>query len=249
MNCTALLVPPAVVTVTLRTPGIAFDAIENVAVAVVDFKTCTLVTVTPVPATVTAVRPASSPVPVNVTGIELPATPLLGVICAKVGTGGGGAVTVKAAAFEVPPPGLVTVTWTIPAAPRVTVTTIVVPSLETDPATLVEPKFTIAPETKFDPVNVNVIVAPAVPVAGDSPPRVGVAFTVNVAVPLVPPTVLTLTPRAPAAAVGLITNVANSDVLLATKTPVPVTPVPVIVRAVAPATKFVPVRATLTFVP
>ena len=78
-NCTALLVPPAVVTVTLRVPGVAFDAIEKFAVAVVEPDEAAAVTVTPVPATVTAVKPDRF-VPVSVTETDAPRDPLAGVI-------------------------------------------------------------------------------------------------------------------------------------------------------------------------
>jgi hypothetical protein len=75
------------------------------------------------------------------------------------------------------------------------------------------------------------------------------ALIVKVTGPLVPACVLTVTLRAPVAALASITSVAVSDVPLVTFTDVPVTPVPLIARVVAPATKLVPVNVTGTLVP
>jgi hypothetical protein len=72
---------------------------------------------------------------------------------------------------------------------------------------------------------------------------------VKVTAPLVPPAVLTVTLRAPVAAVALITSVAVSDVPLVTFTEVPVTPAPLIATVVAPEIKLVPANVTGTLVP
>jgi hypothetical protein len=64
---TALLVPPAVVTVTLRTPDVADAAIENEVVRDVALVTFTPPTATPVPLTVTVVAPFTKLEPANAT--------------------------------------------------------------------------------------------------------------------------------------------------------------------------------------
>ena len=73
--------------------------------------------------------------------------------------------------------------------------------------------------------------------------------TVKICAPLVPAAVVTVTVRGPSAAAGSITKLAVSDVALATMTLVTVTPPPLTVTVVAPATKLVPVSVTATVVP
>jgi hypothetical protein len=103
---------------------------------------------------------------------------------------------------------------------------------------------------KFVPVNVTDRVAPCSPDDGSIAANVGDdELTVKVTAPLVPLGVLTVTLRAPLGAAGIITRVAVSDVPLTTVTEVPVTPVPLIARVVAPKTKFVPVNVTGTLTP
>ena len=63
-----------------------------------------------------------------------------------------------------------------------------------------------------------------------------------------PPAVVTVTVRAPVAAVASITKFAVSDVPLPTTTVLAVTPVP-LTATVAPATKLVPVSVTGTVAP
>ena len=72
---------------------------------------------------------------------------------------------------------------------------------------------------------------------------------VKIRAPLVPMAVVTVTVRAPLAAVGSSTKLAVSDVLLPTTTLLTVTPLPPTVTVVAPTTKLVPVSVTATVVP
>jgi hypothetical protein len=74
----ALLVPLEVETVTARASGTAIEATESVAVAEVALVTRTSLTVSPLPAF--TVRLESNAVPVSVTGILVPCTPIAGVI-------------------------------------------------------------------------------------------------------------------------------------------------------------------------
>ena len=77
----------------------------------------------------------------------------------------------------------------------------------------------------------------------------GGRLIVKVCAPLVPPAVVTVTVRGPAAAARSSTKLAVSDVLLPTTTLVTVTPPPATVTVVAPTTKLVPVSVTATVVP
>ena len=83
VKATAEVVPPAVVTVTLRAP-VAVAEIDNVAVIWVALTTVTLLTVTSADETVT-VAPARKFVPVRVTGTVAPWTPLDGAIAVRPG--------------------------------------------------------------------------------------------------------------------------------------------------------------------
>jgi hypothetical protein len=89
VNVAALLVPPAVVTVTFLPPVVAPNAITKLAVIVVLFTTATFVGVTPVPLTPT-VAPAVKFVPLNVTGTVVLCVPLDGLTEASVGARIGG---------------------------------------------------------------------------------------------------------------------------------------------------------------
>jgi len=84
VNVTALLVPPAVVTVTFLVLSVALLAIVKVAVTVVELTTVTPLTVMPFPETVTAVTPERF-VPVRVTGTLLFRPLVLGFIEVRVG--------------------------------------------------------------------------------------------------------------------------------------------------------------------
>ena len=75
-----------------------------------------------------------------------------------------------------------------------------------------------------------------------------ITVTVNVTELLVPPPVVTVTWRAPAAALAAIVKLVVNEVAFDTLTAPTVTPAPAF-TVVAPTTKFVPVRVTLTTVP
>jgi hypothetical protein len=108
----------------------------------------------------------------------------------------------------------------------------------------------VTPGTKFVPVSVTVSVVPGGASSGSMLISVGGGTsTVNVWVPLVPPAVATVTVRFPGAARGSIVKVAVSAVEVATTTSLTETPPPLTVTEVAPATKVVPVTATVMDVP
>ena len=111
VNTVAPLVPPVVVTVTLRAPMTADGEITSVAVIWVALTTVTLLTAMSAVEAVT-VAPARKFVPVKVTGTPAAWTPLDGAIAVRVG---GAGLTVKTAAPLVPP-AVVTVTLRAPVA-------------------------------------------------------------------------------------------------------------------------------------
>ncbi len=69
------LVPPAVVTVTVRGPTTAAGSSTKFAVSDVLLPTTTLLTVTPPPPTFTVVAPTTKLVPVSVTATVVPRMP------------------------------------------------------------------------------------------------------------------------------------------------------------------------------
>ncbi|HTE47192.1 MAG TPA: hypothetical protein VK636_18225 [Gemmatimonadaceae bacterium] len=87
MKFCAVLVPPAVVTVTLRAPAVAAAPMTRLVVSDVALATVTVPTVTPVPDTAT-VAPETKLVPVSVTGTVAPTVPLDGAMVVSVGAGG-----------------------------------------------------------------------------------------------------------------------------------------------------------------
>ncbi len=107
MNVTLLVSPFRVTTTTFLPFGDAPDVIVNVAVTVVEFPTATLLTMTPLPDTVTAVAPARF-VPVRVTGTSI--DPVAGRV-AELGEieRSVGPTTVNVTVLLVPP-GVVTLT-------------------------------------------------------------------------------------------------------------------------------------------
>ena len=82
---------------------------------------------------------------------------------------------VKLNAFDVTPPGFVTVINTVPAAPSVTFAKSEL-ALRKTGVTDVEPKLTTAPSTKSDPVIVRAVAAPAVPDEGVTETMTGATF-------------------------------------------------------------------------
>src|SRR5712692_10293376 len=106
VNVTPLLVPPAVVTLTLCPPTGAPAVMANVAVTCVAVAT-TLLTVMPLSALIVA--PVRL-VPVSVTVVMVcPWFPLVGLMVLSVGAGGGGTFTVSVTPLLVPP-AVITVT-------------------------------------------------------------------------------------------------------------------------------------------
>src|SRR6202030_2210411 len=201
VNGCAPLVPPEVVTVTFRAPVGALPAMVNVAVICVVLTTVVLLTVIPAPLR-PIVAPAIKFVPVSVTATLCPCTPFFGVIEVSVG---GARFTVNGCAPLVPPE-VVTVTFRAPVAALlamanvavicVALTTVVL--LTVIPAPL---RPIVDPATKFVPVSVTGTLCPCTPLFGLIEVSVGGArFTVNGCAPLVPPEVVTVTFRAPVAA-------------------------------------------------
>src|SRR3954468_17125078 len=82
-----LLVPPGVVTVTFRSPAMANESIDNVAVTLVALATLIAAAVTPVPLIATA-APLVKLFPVSVTFTDVPMRPVEGAIEFKVGAAG-----------------------------------------------------------------------------------------------------------------------------------------------------------------
>jgi hypothetical protein len=72
VNVLGALVPPLVMTVTLRAPSVASDAMANVAVIAVTLLTLMLLIVTPVPVMPIVVSPGKKLVPLKVTTTLLP---------------------------------------------------------------------------------------------------------------------------------------------------------------------------------
>ena len=107
-NVRPLLIPPLVVTVTVRSPALAVAFIASPTVNEVGLVTCGEPTEIPVPLTLTLVPPLTKFAPVSVTVTELPAVPEDGLIEASVGAGVGTA-TLNVTLLLVPPL-LVTVT-------------------------------------------------------------------------------------------------------------------------------------------
>jgi hypothetical protein len=98
VNCTVLVAPIGVVTLTVLPVTAAPAPILNVAVTILSFTTARPLTVMPPPDALTAVAPVS-PVPLNETGTLVARMPDVGVIDASVGP-----VTVNVTLPVVPPP-------------------------------------------------------------------------------------------------------------------------------------------------
>ena len=73
------------------------------------------------------------------------------------------------------PPGVVTVTSTVPAAPAGEVTVIVVEFTTVTPVPAFAPKFTVAPATKPVPVTVTEVPPAMGPASGETAVTVGTA--------------------------------------------------------------------------
>ena len=110
----AAVVPPAVVTVTLREPVLAAAAMVKVALIRVAFTMATLLTLTPDPLTAT-VAPDEKLVPSSVTGTAAPCAPLAGVTLESVGTDG--AAVIDTVAVPTADGDALLAAWTVTVPP------------------------------------------------------------------------------------------------------------------------------------
>jgi hypothetical protein len=217
---------------------------------VVAFTFVKLLTVTPVPDTVTPVA-APRLVPVIVTGTAEPRAPVFGETTVMVG-----ASTVNAELRVALPLRFVTVTFLapVPAVAEMVNVAVTVVLFTTWTLLTLTPRpdtVTIGVSPRPVPVIVTGTAVPRTPEFGETAVTVGFAM-VNVTVLLVPPGVLTDTFLVPFDARRPIWNVAVTVVALTTVTPLTVIPVPrmpppVTLTAEAPV-RFVPVRVTWTVV-
>jgi hypothetical protein len=232
------------VTVTFRAVLLALLAIVMLTLREVELTNDVEFTVIPPPAKAT-VAPEAKPVPLMVTvRVELCA-PELGEVEVTVGA----ALTVKTLVpVPVPPSGLVTLTF--PAPVVAFAATVMLAISEVELTNVVE--FTVipvaenaavAPDTNPVPVIVTVwLVAPWPSEAGLVDVTVGAAFTVKTLapVPTPPSPLVTVTLRAPVAALEAIVMLAVSEVALTNVVEFTVIPVPEN-ATVAPDTNPVPV--------
>jgi hypothetical protein len=175
VNVTAPLVPPAVDTLTLRSPRAAAASMTKLTVSDVLLATLTLDAVTPVPLTATIVAPLTKFVPVNVLETVVPTTAVLRFKLVSVGAAG---LMVNVCAPLVPP-AVVTVTVRAPSVAAASMTklavsdvalvTLTLPTVTPPPLTVT----VVAPATKFAPVSVSLTVAPVTPLAELTPVSVG----------------------------------------------------------------------------
>jgi hypothetical protein len=232
------LVPPGVVTVTLTTP--AAWAGDLIVILVLEF------TVRLVPAVVpklTAVAPVN-PVPVMVTRVLPALGPLIGEILVTVGRAA--YVNLSPATITLVPPGVVTLTSTIPAAWVGEVMVILVLEFTVRLVPGVVPNLTAVAPVNPVPVTVSRVPPAVGPLVGEIAVIVGAAPYVNLSaatIALVPPGVVTLTSTTPAIWAGEVMvilvlefTVRLVPAVVPNLTAVaPVNPVPVIVTTVPPA--------------
>jgi hypothetical protein len=166
----ALVVPPAVFTVTLCAPASADESIVRLTVRDVLFWTDTEPTVTPEPLTATVVALLMKLVPASVSVTVLPATAVVGLMAVSVGAGG---TTVNVMAGLVPPVAVVRVTAREPSdasAAIVSVAAAVVADCTRTSLTVIPlPVITtaaVSPTVKSIPVSVTSTVAPCAPLGG-----------------------------------------------------------------------------------
>jgi hypothetical protein len=247
LNVKVLLVWPETVTSIPRGPTVALAAIANVDVALVAETTFTLLIVIPPPNTFTAI-PGANPVPASATLTLLPRPPTAGV---RLINDGGPKFTVNATAPLVPPV-VATVTLRAPTVELGAIPNVAVAVVGDATLTLLTvmplPALTVIPARNPVPVSVTLTLLPWAPAAGLTADNVGAGgITVNVAAPLVPPAVVTVTFLAPSAAPEAIANVAVALNPEATLTLVTVMPLPAL--TVIPVRKDVPVNVMLTLLP
>lgn len=246
-------VPPAVVTLTARTPGVANCDSAKFAVSAVPLTTETLLTTTSgSPLTETVVPPAMKFVPDSETATCEPCTPDAGVIDVNVG-GGGRTVNDPG---EVTPPAVETVTSCAPSTAFAATTNVAVSDVEFTTlmfeTAIPEPLVVIvvAPGTKFVPTRVTARAVPCTPEPGVMLENVGGGgLTVKESAALVPPVVVTLTLCAPSVADAATATMVVSDVVPVTAVFETEIPAPAIATLVAPVTNPVPERVTATLVP
>jgi|ERR1700692_245712 len=216
VNVTLLLVAGPTETLTFLAEALAEAEIPKVAVTVVLFTTVICVTVIPPPFTFTAVVPVR-PVPVRVTPTLVPFTPVLGLIEVRVGVTV--AVTVNVTALLVAAPTETVTLLALVLAPfeiaKLAVTTLSLTTLI--PVTVMpEPAFTAVVPVRLVPLSVTATLLPLTPEVGAIEVSVGDGTTVKLTLPLVPPSVLTVTVLAPVVALLAIANVAVTVVSFTT---------------------------------
>src|SRR5208283_1539080 len=225
------LVPPGVVTVTSTVP---VPAGETAVILVPDTTVTLLAPVKPK----STVAPVTNPVPVTVTVVPPATGPAAGEMPVTAGTGS--YVNWSDAEVALIPPGVVTVTSTVPAEPAGETAVILVPDTTVTLLAPVKPKSTVAPVTNPVPVTVTVVPPATGPAAGEMPVTAGTGSYVNSSagnVALVPPGVVTVTSTVPAEPAGETAVMLVADTTVTLLAPVkpkstvaPVTnPVPVIV--------------------
>jgi hypothetical protein len=242
------LLPPGVVIVTVRGPGVALASITKAAVSdrpvAATRGPLTFAMVMPQPLTAIVVEPGTNPVPDNVTLTVVPRVPDDGLIDVSVGPG---APTLNVCALVVPP-AVVTVTLRAPrsaAASTVNRAVIDVP-LTTVTSLVLTPlpdTATVAPLRNPDPVKVAITLLPASALFGVMLFNAGAAaVTVKVTDAPAPDAVVIVNVRVPRAASAAMVTVAVAVVVFCTATLVTVMPLPLSVAVgVPPTTKFVPV--------
>src|SRR5208283_830056 len=233
------LVPPGVVTVTSTVP--AEPTGETAVIWVVEVTVKLDAAVVP---NITAVAPVN-PVPVIVTVVPPATGPAAGVI--PVTTGTGSYVNSSAGEVALVPPGVVTVTSTVPAEPAGETAVIWVVEVTVKLDAAVVPNITAVAPVNPVPVIVTVVPPATGPAAGVIPVTTGTGSYVNSStgeVALVPPGVVTVTSTVPAEPTGEtaviwvveVTVKLDAAVVPNITAVAPVNPVPVIVTVVPPAT-------------
>jgi len=193
VKVTLLVVPPDVVTVTLRPLRVAAPLMVKVVVIVVEFTTVTALWLTP-PPEIPTVAPLVKFVPVSVTGTDVPRVPEVGLIEVRVG---GGAFTMVNVTLLVVPEGVTTDTF---RAVRLAPAEIVNVAVTVESFTTVKPLAVTPPPDTFTavapvsrvPVRVTETDVPLAPEAGAIEVRVA-PVTVKGSLLLVPPGLVTLT--------------------------------------------------------
>ena len=168
VNGTVLLAPPGVVTVTVLAVSAAVVEMVKVAFKVSALPKVTPLTVTPAPDTATADAPDMKLVPVRVTGIVAPRTPIGGATEVRVGAGG---MTTLKGTELLTPPGAVTVTFlAVPAAVAAMVNVALTwVALEVIPLTVTPPPGTVIAVVPVSPLPIRTtgIVWPRVAETGE----------------------------------------------------------------------------------